>query len=82
MSQLQIRFLVSRAPDYTFPTPVFGGRLAFNLYVPVGRAQTEIDANVTGARGRSALALRIASVIRLPHLAIQPRSFPSSGIRE
>jgi hypothetical protein len=38
-------------PGYTFPTPVFGGRLAFNLYVPVGRAQTEIDANVTGALG-------------------------------
>jgi hypothetical protein len=35
----------------TFATPVWGGRLGFNLYVPVGNAQTQIDQLVTGALG-------------------------------
>jgi hypothetical protein len=38
-------------PGYTFQTPVFGGRLALNVYIPVGRAQTQIDSNVMGALG-------------------------------
>jgi len=38
-------------PAYTFATPVWGGRLGFNLFVPVGTARTEIDALVTGALG-------------------------------
>jgi hypothetical protein len=38
-------------PGYTFATPVWGGRLGFNLYVPVGNARTEIDQLVTGALG-------------------------------
>ena len=38
-------------PAYTFATPVWGGRLGFNLFIPVGTARTEIDALVTGALG-------------------------------
>jgi hypothetical protein len=38
-------------PGYTFASPVLGGRLAFNLYIPVGNARTQIDALVTGALG-------------------------------
>ncbi len=38
-------------PAYAFATPVLGGRLAFNLFVPVGGAKTQIDALVTGALG-------------------------------
>jgi hypothetical protein len=38
-------------PGYTFATPVWGGRLGFNLYVPVGNARTQIDQFVTGALG-------------------------------
>ena len=38
-------------PAYTFATPVWGGRLAFNLFVPVGTARTTIDALATGALG-------------------------------
>jgi hypothetical protein len=38
-------------PGYTFATPVLGGRLGFNLYVPVGTARTEIDQLVAGALG-------------------------------
>ena len=38
-------------PAYTFATPIWGGRLAFNLFVPVGGARTQIDALVTGALG-------------------------------
>ena len=38
-------------PGYTFATPVWGGRLGFNLYIPVGTARTEIDQLVTGALG-------------------------------
>ena len=38
-------------PGYTFPTRVLGGWLAFNLFVPVGQARTEIDQNVAGALG-------------------------------
>jgi hypothetical protein len=38
-------------PGYTFATPVWGGRLGFNLYIPVGYARTEIDQLVTGALG-------------------------------
>ena len=38
-------------PGYTFATPVWGGRLGFNLYIPVGNARTEIDQLVTGALG-------------------------------
>ncbi|MFY9838359.1 MAG: hypothetical protein WAK55_18195, partial [Xanthobacteraceae bacterium] len=36
-------------PAYTFATPVWGGRLGFNLFIPVGTARTQIDALVTGA---------------------------------
>ena len=32
-------------------TPVWGGRLGFKLFIPVGGARTEIDALVTGALG-------------------------------
>ncbi len=39
------------APAYTFASPVWGGRLAFNLFVPVGGARTEIDSLLTGALG-------------------------------
>ncbi len=39
------------SPTYTFATPVFGGQLAFTLFGVFGRAQTEIDANITGALG-------------------------------
>jgi hypothetical protein len=38
-------------PGYTFDTSVLGGRLGFNLYVPVGSARTQIDQLVTGALG-------------------------------
>jgi hypothetical protein len=38
-------------PGYTFATPVWGGRLGFNLYIPVGTARTQIDQLVTGALG-------------------------------
>jgi hypothetical protein len=38
-------------PGYTFAMPVLGGRLGFNLYVPVGSARTQIDQLVTGALG-------------------------------
>ena len=38
-------------PAYTFATPVWGGRLDFKLFVPVGTARTQIDALVTGALG-------------------------------
>src|SRR3984885_6344858 len=38
-------------PAYTFATPVWGGRLDFKLFVPVGGARTQIDALVTGALG-------------------------------
>ena len=38
-------------PAYTFATPIWGGRFAFNLFMPVGTARTEIDALVTGALG-------------------------------
>jgi hypothetical protein len=38
-------------PGYTFATQVLGGRLGFNLYVPVGSARTQIDQLVTGALG-------------------------------
>ena len=38
-------------PAYTFATPVWGGRLGFNLFIPVGTARTQIDALVTGALG-------------------------------
>jgi hypothetical protein len=38
-------------PAYTFATPVWGGRLGFNLFIPVGTARTEIDQLVTGALG-------------------------------
>jgi hypothetical protein len=38
-------------PGYTFATPVWGGRLGFNLYIPVGTARTQIDQLATGALG-------------------------------
>jgi hypothetical protein len=38
-------------PAYTFATPVWGGRLDFKLFVPVGFARTQIDGLVTGALG-------------------------------
>jgi hypothetical protein len=38
-------------PGYTFDPPIWGGRLGFNLFLPVGTARTEIDALVTGALG-------------------------------
>ena len=38
-------------PAYTFATPVWGGRLDFKLFIPVGGARTQIDALVTGALG-------------------------------
>ena len=38
-------------PGYTFATPVWGGRLDFKLFVPVGGARTQIDGLVTGALG-------------------------------
>jgi hypothetical protein len=38
-------------PAYTFATPVLGGRLGFNLFIPVGTARTQIDQLVTGALG-------------------------------
>jgi hypothetical protein len=38
-------------PGYTFEPPIWGGRLGFNLFLPVGTARTEIDALVTGALG-------------------------------
>ena len=38
-------------PAYTFATPVWGGRLDFKLFVPVGGARTQIDGLVTGALG-------------------------------
>lgn len=38
-------------PGYTFATPVWGGHLAFNLFVPVGGARTQIDALLSGALG-------------------------------
>ena len=38
-------------PTYTFATPVWGGRLDFKLFVPVGGARTQIDGLVTGALG-------------------------------
>jgi hypothetical protein len=38
-------------PAYTFATPVWGGRLGFNLFIPVGTARTQIDQLVTGALG-------------------------------
>ena len=38
-------------PAYTFATPVWGGRLGFNLFIPVGTARTQIDALATGALG-------------------------------
>jgi hypothetical protein len=38
-------------PAYTFATPVWGGRLGFNLFIPVGTARTQIDQLVTGAPG-------------------------------
>ena len=43
-------------PAYTFATPVWGGRLGFNLFIPVGTARTQIDALVTGALGPIGLA--------------------------
>ena len=30
-------------PGYTFDPPIWGGRLRFNLFLPVGTARTEID---------------------------------------
>jgi hypothetical protein len=38
-------------PAYTLATPIWGGRLGFNLFIPVGTARTEIDALLTGALG-------------------------------
>lgn len=38
-------------PGYTFATPIWGGRLGLNLFIPVGTARTEIDQLVTGALG-------------------------------
>ena len=38
-------------PAYTFATPIWGGRLGFNLFIPVGTARTQIDALATGALG-------------------------------
>ena len=40
-----------RTPAYTLATPVWGGRLDFKLFIPVGGARTQIDALVTGALG-------------------------------
>jgi hypothetical protein len=38
-------------PAYTFATPVWGGRLDFKLFIPVGVATTQIDALRSGALG-------------------------------
>ena len=38
-------------PAYTVATPVWGGRLDFKLFIPVGVATTQIDALRTGALG-------------------------------
>jgi hypothetical protein len=38
-------------PGYTFEPLIWGGRLGFNLFLPVGTARTEIDALATGALG-------------------------------
>ena len=38
-------------PAYALATPVWGGRLDFKLFIPVGGARTQIDALVTGALG-------------------------------
>jgi hypothetical protein len=38
-------------PGYTFATPIWGGRLGFDLFIPVGIARTQIDQLVTGALG-------------------------------
>ena len=62
-------------PAYTFATPVWGGRLGFNLFIPVGTARTQIDALVTGALGPIGFAIRTASAIDLFPSAIRPHSF-------
>jgi hypothetical protein len=44
-------FSTDNTPAYTLATPVWGGRLDFKLFIPVGGARTQIDALVTGALG-------------------------------
>ncbi len=62
-------------PGYTFATPVWGGRLAFNLFVPVGGATTKIDALVTGALGPIGFAAQNVISDNSRRSVIQPPSF-------
>jgi hypothetical protein len=43
--------LVLAAPTYVFATPFLGGQAAATMLVPYGRAQTSVDATLTGALG-------------------------------
>ena len=62
-------------PAYTFATPVWGGRLGFNLFIPVGTARTQIDALVTGALGPIGFAAQNSISDRLTSFGDRPRSF-------
>jgi len=59
-------------PAYTLATPVWGGRLDFKLFIPVGGARTQIDALVTGALGPIGFSTQNSIS---GHSAIRPRSF-------
>ena len=69
-------------PGYTFATPVLGGRLGFNLYVPVGSARTQIDQLVTGALGPIGFANQSSISDRLTSFGDPaPQLCRSNGIR-
>jgi hypothetical protein len=40
-------------PSYTFDTPIFGGRFALAMMVPVGSSRASIQATLTGPRGNT-----------------------------
>jgi len=44
---------VATGPTYTFATPVLGGQAAFGVFATPGSAGIDIDATLTGPRGRT-----------------------------
>ena len=68
-------------PGYTFDPSIWGGRLGFNLFLPVGTARTEIDALVTGALGPIGFAAQNSVSDRLRHSATRPPSSHGNRIR-
>jgi hypothetical protein len=66
-------------PGYTFSTPVWGGRLGLNVYIPVGTARTQIDQLVTGALGPIGFANQSSISDRLTSFGVPDHAIVLQG---